>query len=212
MSFFRLWIDVSFFCCFFSLPINDYDEVVISSSIQFFFSECVCLCVFILSRVHHISFWYFFLFIRRSDCIFYSFLTIYVLCLYSVAVRVRRVSNIFFLSIHLLVIVALVVIGHFFFFVVFFFVGANERKQQQSKLLVFVCGSCRRYFCYLQSVILNMSNVLCEFGCVRKCESVCTMYIKIGYNKSFFLPGHTKIENMHFRYEFNFVIEHKQFQ
>lgn len=39
--------------------------------------------------------------------------------------------------------------------------------------------SCRRCFCYLQSVILNMSNV-CEFGCVRKCErmySSSTLYI-----------------------------------
>lgn len=39
--------------------------------------------------------------------------------------------------------------------------------------------SCQRCFCYLQSVILNMSNV-CEFGCVRKCErmySSSTLYI-----------------------------------
>lgn len=43
--------------------------------------------------------------------------------------------------------------------------------------------------------------------------SACTLYITTKLAAiNHFLPGHTKIENMHFRYEFNFAIAHKQFQ
>lgn len=96
--------------------------------------------------------------------------------------------------------------------------GLATRQQQRMNACVY-CDVCSAFVAYNQSFLnekKNIERLLCVslVGCVRKCESIlvqCTpMYInntKLA-TINHFLPGRTE----NWKYEFNFAIEHKQFQ